>query len=50
MANTSESAGIGSGSSLVDAEDHCELADPVINIKQSIMLRAKTPGAVVTAS
>ena len=53
MANTSESANIGNGSSFVDvliAEGHYELADPVIDIKQSIILRAKTPGAMVIVS
>lgn len=53
MANSSESASIGNGSGFVDvliAEGHYELADPVIDIKQSIILRAKTPGAMVIVS
>lgn len=53
IANTSESAGIGNGSSFVDvliAEGLYELSDPVIDIEQSIMLRAKTPGVVVTVN
>jgi hypothetical protein len=53
IANTSKSAGIGNDSNFVDvhiAEGRYELADPVINIEQNIMLRAKTPGTVVTVS
>ena len=49
VANTSNSAKTGNDSSFVDvhiAGGRYELADPVI-IKRNIMIRAKTPGAMV---